>query len=56
MTTEKILKTVYYLMALILLLHGLYEVLTIRLNPSLLAYPLIEIGIGLILLKQAKKP
>jgi len=56
MTTEKILKTVYYLMALILLLHGLYGVLTIRLNPSLLTYPLIEIGVGLILLKQAKKP
>ncbi len=56
MNEEKIIKTIYYLIGLILLIHGLYEVLTIRLNPPLLTYPLIEIGVGLIILQQAKKP
>ena len=56
MDNQKIFKAIYYLMGLILLIHGVYQILTTTIDQGQLTYALIEIGIGLILWQQAKKP
>jgi uncharacterized membrane protein HdeD (DUF308 family) len=56
MNNQKVLKAIYYLMGLILLIHGIYQILTTTVDQGQLTYTLIEIGVGLVLWQQAKKP
>jgi uncharacterized membrane protein HdeD (DUF308 family) len=55
MDNQKILTAIYYLIGLILLIHGVYQILTTTVDQGQLTYALIEIGVGLILWQQARK-
>ena len=56
MNNQNILTAIYYLIGFILLIHGVYQILTTTVDQGQLTYALIEIGVGLILWQQARKP
>ena len=55
MNNQNILTAIYYLIGFILLIHGVYQILTTTVDQGQLTYALIEIGVGLILWQQARK-